>query len=63
MAKEQAGRRTSITILPEDEAVVQSVAKDYGLSTSGSVRFIIRDWARMKAEAAGVELLQQKSDE
>lgn len=39
----------SITMEPVDWAVVQQIAKDMGLSSrSASVRFIIRDWQRLK---------------
>jgi hypothetical protein len=44
--------RSTITMEPADWAVVYQIAKDMGLSSrSAGVRFIIRDWQRLKAAA------------
>ena len=40
----------------DEWAVVDAISKDYGLNTSASVRFIVNDWARMKARESGVNL-------
>lgn len=42
----------NITLYPEDLTVIDQVAKAYGHETrSSTIRFIIRDWARMRAQA------------
>ena len=51
LIKEQMQRHT-ITMEPIDWAVVHQIAKDMGLSSrSAGVRFIVRDWQRMKQAA------------
>ena len=40
----------SITLYPLDWATATQVAKDFGLgSVSAGLRFIVRDWIRLKA--------------
>jgi len=49
--------RRSYLLAPVQDATIKSVAKDNGSSSeSAALRFIIEDWARMKAEAAGIPL-------
>jgi len=49
--------RRSYLLEPIQDATIKSVAKDNGSSSeSAALRFIIEDWARMKAEAAGIPL-------
>ena len=39
----------NISMYPEDWAIVDEVRKQYGYQgRSGAVRFIIRDWARLR---------------
>ena len=44
-------KRKMITIYPIDEATVHQIGKDEGIMTfSGTLRWILRDWKRMKAQ-------------
>lgn len=48
----QAVKARNVTLYPTDWAVAIQVAKEYGLgSVSAGLRFIIRDWQRLKAAA------------
>ena len=49
--------RKTYMVGPIQDVIVKSAAKDNGSSSeSAALRFIIEDWARMKAEAAGIPL-------
>ena len=49
--------RKTYMVGPVHDAIVKSAAKDNGNSSeSAAVRFIIEDWERMRAEAAGIPL-------
>jgi len=49
--------RRSYLLDPVQDATIKSVAKENGSSSeSAALRFIVEDWARMKAEAAGIHL-------
>jgi hypothetical protein len=41
---------------PSDWATVDSHAKDMGLNTSSSLRFIIREWRQFKGAQLGFQL-------
>jgi len=44
---------TNVTLYPDDWKIVDQVAQDYGhQGRSGALRYIIRDWARMKEQEA-----------
>jgi len=46
-------KASSVTLYPVDWATAAQVAKDYGLTgVSAGLRFIIRDWLRLKRQAA-----------
>ena len=49
-----------VSLYPADWATVESVAKDYGATTSAALRLIIRDWVRMQAREAGIVLEDDK---
>jgi hypothetical protein len=40
--------RQNVSFMPVDFATVQAVAKDAGLTFSGSLRVIIRDWVKQQ---------------
>ena len=51
----------NVTVYPEDLAVIDQVAKDYGgVTRSSAIRYIIRDWVRMQAREAGIVLEDDK---
>lgn len=49
MTKKKTERK-AVTLFPGELAVVQQVAKDYGQTFSGGLRFIINDWVRRVKE-------------
>jgi hypothetical protein len=46
----------AVTMYPSDWATVDSHAKDMGLNTSSSLRFIIREWRQFKGAQLGFQL-------
>ena len=49
----QSTRNSSVSLYPVDWATAAQVAKDYGLTgVSAGLRFIIRDWLRLKQQPA-----------
>jgi len=46
----------SVTLYPIDWATATQVAKDYGLaSVSAGIRFIIRDWMKMRGYPTAIK--------
>lgn len=61
MMTERTATATNITLYPEDLAVIDQVAKDYGHEArSSAIRYIIRDWVRLQAREAGIVLEDDK---
>lgn len=49
----ERAKQKMISIYPTDEATLHQIGKDEGLATfSATLRWILRDWKRMKAEQA-----------
>lgn len=40
--------RRNVTLYPEDFRVVKEFGRAHGLDFSSALRFVIRDWARMR---------------
>ena len=54
--------RCTISMEPMDWAIIHQVAKDMGLaSRSAGVRFIIRDWQRLKLKQLTLPLPEEQS--
>ena len=44
-----------VSLYPDDAAMLQQIGKDYGLnSRSATIRFLIRDWARLQQQLAAL---------
>jgi len=45
--------RKTVTLYPEDYQAVKAFGEAHGLDFSSALRFVIRDWARMKGYGSG----------
>lgn len=55
--------RKNVSIYPEQETVVRDVARQFGLSFSSALRYIINDWARLRRRAEEEDVLRAERQE